>query len=177
MTIKRNLTVIAVAFGIVALMLPLRAQKKAEWKTFSNQEFEIRYPEAWSLDEGEKEFAITSAAAAVRGKSTDAEIRVQKRSADASTLDEAVGWDNGAGRLLQKTELRGPALIQSHCGRLYKAVRRAAAGAKSGEIHTSYYCVKSKGTFELTLSNAQGDPRHRALQQTALEILSTLKAQ
>ena len=170
-----------IVFGIAMAMAPLVAQKKADWKSFSNKDFEIRYPEGWKLKEGAADFAITSAAPKLRGAEA-VEITVQKKSADASTLDEAVKDDAGEGRLLQKTELRGPALIESRCGRLYKAVRRSSlqgsgAGGKAGEIYTSYYCVNSKGTFELTLRNAQGDPRHRALQQMAKEILGTLKAE
>lgn len=181
MTRKKWFAFVGTVLGIAMAMAPLGAQKKAEWKSFSNKDFEIRYPEGWKLSEGTEEFAITSAAPKVKGAEA-VEITVEKKSSDASTLDEAVKSDASDGRLLQKTELRGPALIESRCGRLYKAVRRSSlqgsgAGGKAGEITTSYYCVNSKGTFELTLRNAQGDPRHRALQQTAKEILGTLKAE
>ena len=176
MTKKRCFALIGIVFGTAMAIVPVVAQKKADWKSFSNKDFEIRYPEGWKLKEGAADFDITSAAPKVRGAEA-VEITVQKKSSDPSTLDEAVKDDAGDGRLLQKTELRGPALIESRCGRLYKAVRRAPAGGKAGEIYTSYYCVNSKGTFELTLRNAQGDPRHRALQQMAKEILGTLKAE
>jgi hypothetical protein len=172
---KLHFTFIIVAFGIAVALLPLVAQKKADWSSFTNQDFEIRYPEGWKLKDG-TEFSISSPAPKIKG-AEEVEITVRKKSSEKNTLDDAVKSDAGDGRLLQKTELRGPALIESRCGRLYKAVRRAPAGGKSGEIHTSYYCVNSKGTFELTLSNAQGDPRHRALQQTAREMLATLKPQ
>jgi hypothetical protein len=177
---KRLLMLMAATFAVAWAMLPLRAQKNADWSSFANQDFEIRYPEGWKLKEG-TDFSISSPAPKLKGAEA-VEISVRKKSSDKNTLDEAVKSDAGEGRLLQKTELRGPALIESRCGRLYKAVRRASeqdggAAGKSGEIYTSYYCVNSKGTFELTLRNAQGDPRHRALQQTAREMLATLRPQ
>ena len=172
---KKYFAIISAGVGVVLGLLPLVAQKKADWSSFTNQDFEIRYPEGWKLKEG-TDFSISSPAPKIKGAEA-VEITVRKKSSDKNTLDDAVKSDADEGRLLQKTELRGPALIESRCGRLYKAVRRAPVGGKAGEIYTSYYCVNSKGTFELTLSNAQGDPRHRALQQTAREMLATLKPQ
>ena len=171
---RRLLALLAISFAVALAMLPLAAQTKADWSSFTNQDFEIWYPEGWKLKEGTSDFAITSALSKVKGAGA-VEITVRKKSSDASTLDEAVKDNASDRRLLQKTELRGPALIESRCGRLYKAVRRSSAGGKAGEIFTSYYCVNHKGTFELTLQNEQGDPRHRALQQTAREILGTLR--
>src|SRR5690242_16210807 len=121
---KRLPILLAAGFALALAMAPLVAQKKADWSSFTNQDFEIRYPEGWKLKDG-TDFSISSAAPKVRGAEA-VEITVRKKSSDKNTLDEAVKGDADEGRLLQKTELRGPALIESRCGRLYKAVRRAS---------------------------------------------------